>query len=180
MFGTEINGQTVEGIMDTLDHGILYIQNVSYLPENTQEKLADFLLSKSFLRKKGKKRVYKDIRIILSSIPSQKEQMCEILESRIPVVCNIPSFSERNEDEKKELILHFFYEEEECLGKNISISNKLLYSLIRETYNNNLSLFVQMLMLILIMRTWIYMYFIYLIICYQQLRYPVMKKNVCR
>ena len=139
LFGTEINGQTVEGIMDTLDHGILYIQNVSYLPENTQEKLADFLLSKSFLRKKGKKRVYKDIRIILSSIPSQKEQMCEILESRIPVVCNIPSFSERNEDEKKELILHFFYEEEECLGKNISISNKLLYSLIRETYNNNLT-----------------------------------------
>ena len=28
LFGTEINGQTVEGIMDTLDHGILNIQNV--------------------------------------------------------------------------------------------------------------------------------------------------------
>ena len=40
--------------MDTLDHGILYIQNVSSLPENTQEKLADFFIIKILLTKKRK------------------------------------------------------------------------------------------------------------------------------
>ena len=57
----------------------------------------------------------------------------------MPVICNIPSWISRNEDERKAFIIKFFKEEQERLDIPIYVSEKMLVLLMNYDFANNIN-----------------------------------------
>lgn len=127
------------GLLNELDGGILYIENVGALDQQMQEKLADFITRGSYQRYGSKKSCEGNVRLVMSEDETWSDRISKKLLMRIPIVCDIPSWIERNEDERREFIVRFFCEEETRLDRTIYISEKLIYRLVHYPFENNIS-----------------------------------------
>lgn len=141
LFGSEDpEGGLKAGLLEKLDGGILYLENIPELDERVQERLADYITTGGKNRdgeKKSAKMV--GVQMILSMDIKSGRRMSPGLLVNIPVVCEVPSWIERNEDERKEFIVRAFREEQDRLNRMIYISEKLIYKLVNYRFENNIT-----------------------------------------
>ncbi|MCG4878139.1 hypothetical protein L0N00_17055, partial [Eggerthella lenta] len=78
-----------------------------------QEKLADYLARSKFTRiHDDQAQIEAKVQIILSTSEDPHTVFCHNLLLSIPVICTIPSFQKRNEEERLEFVIKFFQEEQ--------------------------------------------------------------------
>lgn len=137
LFGSEGNKK---GLLDELNGGILYIENISALGLRVQEKLADYI-ALGAQRRSGEQKSGKagNVRLVMSVDEKEFATVSKRLILNIPVICDIPSWEERNQDERRELVLRFFQKEQERMKKSIYISEKLIYKLVQCQFEHNIS-----------------------------------------
>lgn len=129
-----------KGKLEEANGGILYIQDVCNLNEDCQEKLAEFISCGKFTRCDDESiLVESDTRIILSNIEDPRDTLTQSLLLNIPVICNVPSWINRNEDERRDFIIKFFREEQERLDLPIYISEGMMLLLMNYEFENNIN-----------------------------------------
>lgn len=129
-----------KGKLEEADGGILYIQDANHLNEDCQEKLAEFINYGKYTSLDDDSIVIESsARIILSSVEDPRETFTQSLLLTIPVICTIPTWLSRNEDERREFIIKFFKEEQERLDIPVYISEKMLLLLINYDFENNIN-----------------------------------------
>lgn len=135
-----VNGHpAVKGLLEEADGGILCIQNASNLSEECQEKLADYLARSKFTRvHDDQAQIEAKVQIILSTSEDPHTVFCHNLLLSIPVICTIPSFQKRNEEERLEFVIKFFQEEQLRLERSIYISKRLQHFLMGYQFESNI------------------------------------------
>lgn len=146
LFGNEEKGTL--GLFDQAESGILYIKNVGYLCEEVQDRLANFISNATFTRFKGSTLIKKNVRLIFSVDVKNQVLIHSEFMNKIPILCTIPSWNQRYEDERKEFILLFLKKEEQKLNKHIKISIGLIQALAQLRFHNNLNELHQMITVI--------------------------------
>jgi two-component system, NtrC family, nitrogen regulation response regulator NtrX len=114
LFGTEqLDGQTRKiGALEEAHGGTLFIDEISDMPRETQNKILRVLVEQTFLRAGGTTKVEVDTRIITSTARNLEEEIAagrfrEDLFHRLSVVpIRVPPLTERRED-VAELVEHF-------------------------------------------------------------------------
>lgn len=129
-----------KGLIDEAEGGILCIQDASNLTEKCQQKLSEYISSSKFTRF-GDDKVFVEgnTRIILSTTKNPYDSLSQSLVLNIPIICNIPSLRDRNDDERLEFIIKFFKEEQNRLDRSIYISEKLIQFLMEYHFENNIN-----------------------------------------
>ncbi len=128
-------GQRVKGVLEESDGGILYISHVEYLDYGLQEKLADFVTSRQV--KQGKDILKVDVKLVLSDTDNPETNLSGGLAAALPIVCRLPAWAERGEDERREFAAVFLEEQEEKLKKKFLISRNLLTNLVNFDFSKN-------------------------------------------
>lgn len=140
LFGYEQDGKMHKGLLEKAEGGLLCIQDAMYLCDLVQEKLADFMRYGRFTR------LYNDcvfvqskVRIALCTEKDPRLVLNSNLLLNIPIICHIPSLSERSEDERTQLVVHFFQREQEHSKRQILISEKLKHFLVDYQFESNIN-----------------------------------------
>ncbi|MCC0627770.1 MULTISPECIES: sigma 54-interacting transcriptional regulator [unclassified Clostridioides] len=127
-----------KGLLENADGGILFLDEVHRLTDEGQEKLFTFMDSGEFspfgdnsIKKKAK------VRLIFATTESIQSTFLPTFIRRLPVIVNIPSFSERPQHEKLNLIDSFFLKESEILNKSIKVSGQVISFLLSSNYEGN-------------------------------------------
>ncbi|MEG0564105.1 sigma 54-interacting transcriptional regulator [Anaerorhabdus sp.] len=128
--------QLEPGLLLKCKNGVLIIDNVHRLSENILIQLISFLKNGYYLIDGFDKQIDCSVRVILTSMPNN--QVNEYLIEEIPVICKIPSLSERPFVERENLILSQFQLEEKGISKKIYITEKVFYSLVHYHYKMNI------------------------------------------
>lgn len=134
------DGKAAErGLLEEADEGILCIEDASHLSEECQEKLADYLSRNKFTRMQDDRaQIESRVHLILSTSEDPHTAFCHSLLLSIPVICSIPSFQERNEEERLEFVIKFFQEEQARLERTIYISKRLQHFLMSCHFESNI------------------------------------------
>lgn len=128
--------QRIKGILEESDGGILYIRHVEYLDYSVQEKLADFITTRQLSR--GRELLKLQVKLVLSNADDPETNLSGGILSALPVICRLPSWAERSEDERRQFVAVFFEEQERKLKKPLLISRNLLHDLVRYDFPQNL------------------------------------------
>lgn len=129
-----------KGKLEETNGGILYIQDACHLNEDCQEKLAEFISSGKFTRCDDESiLVESDTRIILSCVEDPRDTLTQSLLLNVPVICNVPSWINRNDDERRDFIIKFFREEQDRLDLPIYISEGMMMLLMNYEFENNVN-----------------------------------------
>lgn len=128
--------QKIKGMLEESDGGILYIRHVEYLDYSVQEKLADFITSGQLSR--GREVLKLHVKLVLSDGDNPETNLSSGMLAALPVICRMPSWAERSEDERREFATAFFEEQEKQLAKRLFISCNLLHDLVKYDFPQNL------------------------------------------
>lgn len=129
-----------KGKLEEASGGILFIQDIGNLNEDCQEKLAEYISTGKFTRSNDDSvMIDSSARIIFASMEDPRDILTQSLILNMPVICNIPSWISRNEDERKAFIIKFFKEEQERLDIPIYVSEKMLVLLMNYDFANNIN-----------------------------------------
>lgn len=127
-----------EGLLDAANGGVLFLDEVHRLSEEGQEKLFTFMdtgeyspIGNDTIKKKA------DIRLIFATTENIESAFLPTFLRRLPVVVNLPSFSERPQPERLQLIDQFFIQESNILQKELSVSSKVIHFLIDADLEGN-------------------------------------------
>lgn len=127
-----------EGLLDAANGGVLFLDEVHRLSEEGQEKLFTFMdtgeyspIGNDSIKKKA------DIRLIFATTENIESAFLPTFLRRLPVVVNLPSFSERPQPERLQLIDQFFIQESNILQKELSVSSKVIHFLIDADLEGN-------------------------------------------
>lgn len=120
--------QQTPAMADETKGGLLYLANAMALSPKVQRKLAKYLIAHA-----GKQ----TSRIILGMEPGTYVHLEENLQAAIPLVCQLPLWSERSRQEREAFVLHFFTKEEQRLQKGIRITEALFMTLIEQDVISN-------------------------------------------
>lgn len=127
-----------KGLLESANGGILFLDEVHRLTDEGQEKLFTFMDSGEYspigdnsIKKKSK------VRLIFATTESIQSVFLPTFIRRLPVIISIPSFSERPQQEKLNLIDSFFIKESEILDKTINVSSQVIYFLLSSNYEGN-------------------------------------------
>lgn len=112
-----------------ITNSLIYIKNLHSLSVSEQEKLSDYV---------NEQQENDGNRLIFSILPESMKDISQNLLLNIPVVCNIPSWSERYKDERLTFVVSLLEKEEELFQKRIIISNQLIENLINASYSHNI------------------------------------------
>lgn len=133
-FVEDVQCKKLEKLLSETEGGILYLENVSACSERLQERLAEYITNG--VRKKGQN---ENVRLVMSADDKTFPQISRKLLVNIPVICEIPSWIERNEDERKEFVVKFFKDEQERLGRTLYLSEKLVHRLMNYQFEHNIA-----------------------------------------
>jgi len=127
-----------EGLLDAADGGVLFLDEVHRLSEEGQEKLFTFMDTEEYspigndsVRKKA------DIRLIFATTEDIESAFLPTFLRRLPVVVSLPSFHERPQPERLQLIDQFFIQESNILQKELSVSSKVIHFLLDADLEGN-------------------------------------------
>ena len=90
-------------------------------------------------KKKGRSVKKENVRLVMSADEKMFSQISRKLLVNVPVICEIPSWIERNEDERKAFVVKFFKEEQEQLGRTLYLSEKLIHKLMNYQFEHNIA-----------------------------------------
>lgn len=127
-----------EGLLDAADGGVLFLDEVHRLSEEGQEKLFTFMdtgeyspIGNDSVKKKA------NIRLVFATTEDIESAFLPTFLRRLPVVVSLPSFYERPQPERLQLIDQFFIQESNILQKELSISSKVIHFLIDADLEGN-------------------------------------------
>lgn len=127
-----------KGLLENANGGILFLDEVHRLTEEGQEKLFTFMDSGEYspigdnsIRKTSK------VRLIFATTESIQSTFLPTFIRRLPVIINIPSFSERPKQEKIHLIDDFFLQESKILKHTIQVSKQVISFLLFSNFEGN-------------------------------------------
>ncbi|WP_207650907.1 PRD domain-containing protein [Lactonifactor longoviformis] len=123
--------ERLEELLNALTGGILYLENIAMCSEQLQERLAEYITNAA--RKK------ENVRLVMGTDEKSYPQISKKLLFNIPVICDIPSLAERNEDERKAFVIMFFKDEQERLDKTIYLSENLMHKLMNYQFEHNIA-----------------------------------------
>lgn len=127
-----------KGILETTNNGVLFLDEIHALKEESQEKLFQFMDKGKFHRLGENDKWHESkLRLIFATTEDPHKCLLKTLLRRIPVITEIPSLDERSENERIELILSFFKMEEVYLNKRIEISDCIYEMLIKSHFSEN-------------------------------------------
>lgn len=127
-----------KGILETTNNGVLFLDEIHALREESQEKLFQFMDKGRFHRLGENDKWYESkLRLIFATTEDPQKCLLKTLLRRIPVIAEIPSLDERSENERVELVCSFFKDEEVYLNKKIEISDCIYKMLIKNHFSEN-------------------------------------------
>lgn len=127
-----------KGILETTNNGVLFLDEIHALKEESQEKLFQFMDKGKFHRLGENDKWHESkLRLIFATTEDPQKCLLKTLLRRIPVITEIPSLDERSENERIELICSFFKKEEVYLNKRIEISDCIYKMLIKSHFSEN-------------------------------------------
>ncbi len=139
IFGKKENDVITKGLLDDAINGMLVIYNAEHLSEECQEKLADFLYTGKYTRVNDEHNIIKsNSRLVFTMCSDPHKNLYHKLLLTIPVICQIPSLMERDEDERMQFIIKFFQEEQKKLSRKIFISESLKNFLLTYHFEKNI------------------------------------------
>lgn len=77
-------------------------------------------------------------KVLLTSEPTENEEINNFWRNRIPVTAICPELKQRSRQEKERMILHFFAREENAIHKKIRISQKVFAHLVDFRFDNHI------------------------------------------
>lgn len=127
-----------KGLLENADGGVLFLDEVHRLSEEGQEKLFTFMDSGEYspigdnsIKKKAQ------VRLIFATTESIQSTFLPTFIRRLPVIVSIPSFAERPQQEKLNLIDSFFLKESKILKRVIKVSKQVISFLLSSNYEGN-------------------------------------------
>ncbi len=128
-----------EGLVEKANNGILFLDEIHRLPEEGQEILF-YLMDKGIYRKMGETKGDRKakVRIIGATTKDPEYTFLKTFLRRIPIIIRIPSLDERPLEEKYQLIITFFSDEAERIGKKIVLKRDVLRTLLQTKFEGNI------------------------------------------
>ncbi|MBU3133852.1 sigma 54-interacting transcriptional regulator [Clostridium gasigenes] len=128
-----------KGLIEEADEGYLFLDEIHRLSSEGQEKLFIFLDKGIFRRvgESGKWRKAK-VRVIFATTENPEMVFLKTFLRRIPLVTNIPSFSDRPIVEKLELINNIYRKEAISINKGILLEENVINIIINSTWSGNI------------------------------------------
>lgn len=143
LFGTKKGAYTGAdsdkiGLIDKANGGILFLDEVHRLPPEGQEMFFTFM-DKGTYRRLGETEVESraDVLIISATTENPDSALLKTFIRRIPMIIRIPDLSERNIEERFNLISQFMREESFRLGREIKVSVNTMRALLSYHCPNN-------------------------------------------
>lgn len=130
---------TKKGAFEAADGGVLFLDEVHRLSSEGQEKLFTFL-DQGIIYPLGESHEAKKItcRLVFATTEEITSTFLTTFLRRIPVQVHLPSFNERTQLEKRQLIYHAFYEEFKNIGIKLIVSPVVFKILENHTYKGNI------------------------------------------
>ncbi|MGH0007164.1 PRD domain-containing protein [Enterococcus sp. ARL09-542] len=126
------------GIIEAADGGIVFLDEIHRLPPEGQEKL--FIhMDKGVFRRVGDSGPWRlsHVRYIFATTEQEENFFLETFRRRIPIVCTLPNYQDREISERKEIVFHLLEKESTLINKEILVSEAALSFLIRlDLYGN--------------------------------------------
>jgi sigma-54 dependent transcriptional regulator of gfr operon len=126
------------GIIEAADGGIVFLDEIHRLSPEGQEKL--FIhMDKGVFRRVGENGPWRKshVRYIFATT-EQENLFLETFRRRIPIVCTLPDYQEREINERKEIVFHLMEKESSIIQKEILVSEAVLSFLIRLNLSGNI------------------------------------------
>ncbi|MDH6365409.1 sigma-54 dependent transcriptional regulator of gfr operon [Enterococcus sp. PF1-24] len=127
------------GLVELADQGVLFLDEIHCLKPESQEKLYHFMDN-------GEYRIVGDndtirqanVQFIFATSESPDVHLLRPFLRRIPITVNVPSLSQRPENEKRELLYHLFAKESQQIGLEIMLTNNLLQIIMNYNFLGNI------------------------------------------
>lgn len=128
-----------EGIVETANNGILFLDEIHRLPPKGQEMLFS-ILDKGTFRRLGETNVERKVNIMLIGATTEDIQSNLLLtfRRRIPMIITIPALEQRSVLEKVQLIQYFFQRECNRINLKIFVEAKVIEIFAVEKFNGNI------------------------------------------
>ena len=128
-----------EGLFDKADQGYLFLDEVHRLSPEGQEKLFKYIdtgIITPIGNGAGNKK--RNVRLIFATTEDVDNLMLDTFIRRIPIVVTLPSFNERNSEERRRIIHNLFRQECEILNCKFKISSRVLENLLHFKNKGNI------------------------------------------
>lgn len=119
------------GVFEQANDGYLFLDEVHRLPPEGQEKLFSYIdtgiVTPLGDETGGKER---NVRLIFATTEKVGDVMLETFNRRVPITVQIPTFDERNSNERMDIICNLFYDEAVILDCDFNVSNNVIQALL--------------------------------------------------
>ncbi|WP_157381033.1 sigma 54-interacting transcriptional regulator [Bacillus massilioanorexius] len=131
-----------QGMLEKADGGILFLDEVHRLNEESQEKLFTFM-DRGVFRRMGESEGEhtSNVRLVFATTEDPKTHFLQTFIRRIPLNVYIPSLNERGKFEKQLFLYNFLLKEAKVLKRDIQLSSMAVTVLLENTYKGNIGEF---------------------------------------
>lgn len=130
--------QEKKGLIELADNGYLFLDEIHRLPSEGQEKLFLFM-DKGHFRRMGETDKYRksNVRLMFATTENPESHFVDTFLRRIPLIIKIPSYKERPQNERLDLIYNFYRKEASLIKKNMIIKNNVINLLLNNIEKGN-------------------------------------------
>ncbi|WP_462258966.1 sigma 54-interacting transcriptional regulator, partial [Vagococcus teuberi] len=131
--------ETQQGIFESANEGILFLDEVHRLNAEAQEKLFTYLDQHIIYRVGDNSHpLHINTRLFFATTEDLESNFLTTFIRRIPIQITLPSIKERSRNERIELIYSFFISERHIIQKDISISSQVINLLAGNHFKGNI------------------------------------------
>lgn len=131
--------ETQQGIFESANEGILFLDEVHRLNAEAQEKLFTYLDQHIIYRLGDNSHpLHVNTRLFFATTEDLESNFLTTFIRRIPIQITLPSIKERSRNERIELIYSFFIAERHIIQKDISISSQVINLLAGNHFKGNI------------------------------------------
>lgn len=129
---------TSKGLLEAADGGMLFLDEVHRLNNESQEKLFIFL-DQGIFRRMGESEGWHKakVRIVMATTEDLASNFLDTFLRRVPIVVEIPDLMERGYQERMQFIYRFFIQESKVLERTFSVSGNVLDALAGHNFKGN-------------------------------------------